>query len=74
MTKLVVRLDPRRLDNPDADIRYLIPDMLAERSAGVISDDGYDYVGEQSRRGSPGNTSGSCGTASSGEAETGTGT
>ncbi len=46
MTTLVVRLDPRRLDNPDADIRYLLPDLLAQRSAGVICDDGYDYVGE----------------------------
>jgi hypothetical protein len=43
---LVVRLDPRLLENPDADIRYRLPDLLAERSGGVISDDGYDYVGE----------------------------
>jgi hypothetical protein len=47
MATLVVRLDPGLLDNPDADIRYRLPDLLAERSAGVISDDGYDYVGEQ---------------------------
>jgi hypothetical protein len=47
MTKLAIRLDPRRLDNPDTDIRYLLPDLLAERSAGVLSDDGYDYVGPE---------------------------
>jgi hypothetical protein len=46
MATIVVRLDPRRLDNPDADIRYALPDLLAERSDGIISDDGYDYVGE----------------------------
>src|SRR5262245_48205970 len=45
MATLVLRLDPRLLDKPDADIRYLLPDLLAERSGGVITDDGYDYVG-----------------------------
>ena len=44
---IAIRLDPQLLDNPDADIRYRLPDLLAERSAGVISDDGYDYVGPQ---------------------------
>lgn len=46
MATVVVRLDPRLLDNPDADIRYRLPDLLAEQSAGVIADDGYDYAGE----------------------------
>jgi hypothetical protein len=46
MATVVVRLDPRLLDNPDADIRYQLPDLLAERSAGVIADDGYDSVGD----------------------------
>ncbi len=46
MATVVMRLDPRLLDNPDADIRYQLPDLLAERSAGVITDNGYDYVGE----------------------------
>jgi hypothetical protein len=48
MPTVVVRLDPRRLKNPDVDIRYILPDLLAERSSGIISDDGYDYVGERS--------------------------
>ena len=47
MATIAIRLDPQLLDNPDADIRYRLPDLLAERSAGVISDDGYDYVGPQ---------------------------
>jgi hypothetical protein len=47
MATLVVRLDPQLLDNPDADIRYRLPELLAERSKGIMSDDGYDYVGEQ---------------------------
>jgi len=44
--RIVLRLDPRLLANPDADIRYQLPDLLAERSAGAIVDNGYDYVGE----------------------------
>jgi hypothetical protein len=48
MATVVVRLDPRRLDTPDADIRYALPDLLAERSGGLVTDDGYDYAGEGS--------------------------
>src|SRR5262245_26361376 len=46
MATVIVCLDPRLLDNPDADIRYMLPDLLAERSVGIIADDGYDYVGD----------------------------
>ena|SRR5262245_25238345 len=46
MATVVMRLDPQLLHNPTADMRYRLPDLLAERSAGAISDDGYDYVGE----------------------------
>jgi hypothetical protein len=42
---LVLRLDPQLLENPDLDIRYVLPDLLAQRSGGLISDDGYDYAG-----------------------------
>jgi hypothetical protein len=44
---LAIRLDPQMLDKPDLDIRYRLPDLLAERSAGDILDDGYDYAGER---------------------------
>jgi hypothetical protein len=47
MPTIVVRLNPELLDNPDADIRYRLPDLLSERSGGTISDDGYDYVGDE---------------------------
>jgi hypothetical protein len=45
MHTIVLRLDPARLDNPDLDLRYALPDLLAARSGGVIADDGYDYAG-----------------------------
>jgi len=44
MATIVLKLDPERLENPDADLRYLVPDFLAQRSEGVIADDGYDYL------------------------------
>ncbi|HEY5958419.1 MAG TPA: hypothetical protein VIV60_17770 [Polyangiaceae bacterium] len=43
MPSIVIRLDPEKLQNPDLDLRYLIPDRLAELSGGLVSDDGYDY-------------------------------
>lgn len=45
MDTIAIKLDPSLLANPDADLRYQLPDLLAERSGGVIKDDGYDYVG-----------------------------
>jgi hypothetical protein len=43
MPSIVIRLDPVKLDNPDADLRYEIPDLLSQGSGGLINDDGYDY-------------------------------
>lgn len=40
---IIVRLDLVRLSNPDADLRYVIPDRLAAKSNNAISDAGYDY-------------------------------
>jgi hypothetical protein len=48
MQTIVLRLEPGRLVNPDLDIRYMLPDLLAERSGGVLADDGYGYVGGDS--------------------------
>lgn len=45
MDTIAIKLEPTLLTNPDADIRYTLTDLLAERSGGVIQDDGYDYVG-----------------------------
>jgi len=43
MTSIVIKLSSRTLPNPDLDLRYLIPDLLKERSQETIKDDGYDY-------------------------------
>ena len=46
MPSIVIRLDPSRLQDPDLDLRYEIPDLLVTRSGGLIKDDGYDYEPE----------------------------
>ena len=46
MDCIAIKLDPELLTNPDADMRYALPDLLVKRSGGVIQDDGYDYVGQ----------------------------
>jgi hypothetical protein len=43
MHTITLKLFPERLANPDLDIRYLLPDLLVEKSGGLIRDDGYDY-------------------------------
>ena len=43
MPSILIRLDPGRMDNPDTDLRYLIPDRLVETSNGILQANGYDY-------------------------------
>lgn len=43
MPSVLIRLDPRRMENPDTDLRYVVPDRLAEVSSGILTDSGYDY-------------------------------
>ena len=43
MPSMVIRIEPDKLQDADLDLRYEIPDLLAERSGGLIKDDGYDY-------------------------------
>lgn len=43
MPSILIRLDPRRMENPDTDLRYVVPDRLAEVSSGILMDNGFDY-------------------------------
>lgn len=43
MPTIVIRIDPRLLEDPDLDLRYEIPDLLVARTGGALSDQGYDY-------------------------------
>jgi hypothetical protein len=40
---IVIRLDPAALADPDADLRYRVPDLLAARTGNLLRDDGYGY-------------------------------
>ncbi len=44
MHTIILKLNPEELANPDLDLRYLLPDLLVERSGEMIKDDGYDYA------------------------------
>lgn len=47
MAAIVISMDSRKMENPDLDIRYLLPDRIEEWSGGAVSDDGYEYVDEE---------------------------
>ena len=46
MSLIAIKLNPERLSNCNADIRYILPDLIIARSGGVASDGGYDYAGD----------------------------
>lgn len=46
MATIVIELDPAELENPDLDLRYLVPDLLIARCEGMFADAGYDYSGD----------------------------
>lgn len=47
MQTIVISMDARKLENPDLDIRYHLPDRIEEWSEGAVKDNGYDYTDEQ---------------------------
>ncbi len=46
MQTVIISMDSRKMENPDLDIRYTLPDRIEEWSGGAVTDDGYDYVDE----------------------------
>lgn len=44
MQTIVIVLSPGKLENPDLDLRYNVPDRIEELSDGLIKDNGYDYI------------------------------
>ena len=44
MQTILIVLDSEKMDNPDLDIRYLLPDRIQEYTDGQIVDNGYDYL------------------------------
>ena len=47
MAAIVISMDSRKMENPDLDIRYTLPDRIEAWSEGAVTDDGYDYVDQE---------------------------
>ena len=47
MGSIVIKLNPQKLINPDADIRYLISDKVEELTLGKVTGNGYDYLDDE---------------------------
>lgn len=44
MQTIILKLDPAKLENPDLDLRYRVPERVEAVSGGRIQDNGYDYL------------------------------
>ncbi len=47
MQTIVISMDSRKLENPDLDIIYSLPDRIEEWSKGAVQDNGYDYTDKE---------------------------
>ncbi len=52
MQTIIVLLNPAKLENPDLDLRYVVPDRIEEITESAIQDNGYDYI--ETENGQPG--------------------
>ncbi len=46
MQTIIIKLDSEKLDNPDLDIIYNLPERIEEYTNGQIKDNGYDYLSD----------------------------
>lgn len=44
MQTIIVVLNPGKLENPDMDLRYSVPDRIEEVSGSLIQSNGYDFI------------------------------
>lgn len=47
METIIIKLNPAKMENPDLDIRYVLPDRIEEYTHNAITDNGYDYLTNQ---------------------------
>ena len=48
MQTIIIVLDPTKMENPDHDIRYILPERIEEITKGLVKDNGYDYLPDNS--------------------------
>ena len=53
MQTIIIVLNPAKLENPDMDLCYCIPDRIEEVTNGAIQDNGYDYIDTEDRHSGP---------------------
>lgn len=46
METIIIKLDARKLKNPDLDIRYILPERIEEYTDHAVTDNGYDYLSD----------------------------
>ena len=46
MQTIVIVLDAQKMENPDLDIRYSLPDRIAAYTNGQVIDNGYDFLSD----------------------------
>lgn len=46
METIIIKLDSSKLENPNLDIIYKLPEKIEEISNGTILDNGYDYISQ----------------------------
>ncbi len=52
METIIIVLNPGKMENPDLDLRYTIPDRIEEVTEKAVEDNGYDYIdGEEGQPG-----------------------
>lgn len=44
METVLIQLDAGKLQNPDLDIRYALPERIEEYTRGTVTDNGYDFI------------------------------
>ena len=44
MQTIIVVLNPGKLENPDTDLCYEVPEQIEKFSKGIIVENGYDYI------------------------------
>lgn len=52
MQTIIVVLNPGKLENPDMDLCYCVPDRIEEVSGSLIQSNGYDFI--DTEKGKPG--------------------
>ena len=46
MHTIVIVLDAVKMENPDLDIRYTLPERIEEYTNNQVNDNGYDYLSD----------------------------